>query len=86
MGSRSLLGLAVSSAVMQENLSCSVQIRFSEPFTDLEQAAGIVLGYRTPDQHYVFAELGAARSAYSIGKYATGFGWRSLVATGEEKT
>jgi len=41
------------------------------------------LGYRSQEQHYVFAELGAARSAYSIGEYVAGFGWRPLVATGQ---
>jgi hypothetical protein len=31
----------------------------------------------------VFAELGAARSAYSVGEYVSGFGWRSLVTAGQ---
>lgn len=46
------------------------------------RAAGLVIGYRSPQQHYMFAELGAARSAYSIGEFVSGFGWRPLAATG----
>jgi hypothetical protein len=76
------VGLAVSNAAMQ-NGTCRVRVRFSAPFTDSEQAGGIVLGYRSPEQHYIFAELGAARSAYSVGEYVSGFGWRPLVATGQ---
>jgi hypothetical protein len=75
------LGLAVSNVTMQNG--CRVRIRFSAAFGDQEQAGGIVLGYRTPEQHYIFAELGAARSAYSVGEYVSGFGWRPLVATGQ---
>jgi hypothetical protein len=76
------IGLAVSSVAMQ-NGTCSVKIRFSAAFGDDEQAAGIVLGYRSPEQHYIFAELGAARSAYSIGEYVSGFGWGPLVKAGQ---
>jgi hypothetical protein len=76
------MGLAVSNVSMQ-NGTCRVQIRFSAPFGTSEQAAGIVLGYRSPEQHYIFAELGASRSAYSVGEYVSGFGWRPLVATGQ---
>lgn len=76
------MGLAISSLAMQNGV-CSVRVRFSTPFGDKEQAGGIVLGYRSPEQHYVFAELGGARSAYSIGEYVSGFGWRPLVATGQ---
>lgn len=75
------VGLAASSALLQ-NGACRVRIRFSSAFDAAEQAAGIVLGYRSPDQHYVFAELGAALSAYSIGEFVSGFGWRPLIATG----
>ena len=76
------VGLAVSSAAMQ-NGTCRVRIRLSAPFGASEQAGGIVLGYRSPEQRYIFAELGAARSAYSIGENVSGFGWRPLVATGQ---
>ncbi|HMD76232.1 MAG TPA: hypothetical protein VKG86_02540 [Terracidiphilus sp.] len=76
------VGLAVSNVTMQNGM-CRVQIRFSAAFGDGEQAGGIVLGYRTPEQHYVFAELGAARAAYSVGEYVSGFGWRALLATGQ---
>jgi hypothetical protein len=75
------IGLAASNAILQ-NGRCRVRIQFSKPFGAGEQAAGIVVGYRSPEQHYVFAELGAARSAYSIGEFVNGFGWRPLVATG----
>jgi hypothetical protein len=76
------MGLAVSNVSVQNGM-CRVQIRFSAPFGEGEQAGGIVLGYRSPEQHYIFAELGAARSAYSVGEYVSGFGWRPLVATGQ---
>ncbi len=76
------MGLAVSNIVMQNGL-CRVKIRFSAPFGGSEQAGGIVLGYRSPEQHYIFAELGAAGSAYSVGEFVSGFGWRPLVATGQ---
>ncbi len=76
------MGLAVSSAAMQSG-KCRVKMRFSGPFGENEQAGGIVLGYRSPEQHYVFAELGAAHSAYSIGEYVSGFGWRPVTFTGQ---
>src|SRR5271170_826294 len=76
------MGLAVSNAVMQ-NGTCRVHIRFSAPFGGSEQAGGIVLGYRSSEQHYIFAQLGAARSAYSVGEYVSGFGWRPLATTGQ---
>jgi len=67
---------------MQHGMS-RVQVRFSGTFDETEQAGGIVLGYRSPEQHYVFAELDAAGSAYMVGEYVSGFGWRPLVATGQ---
>ncbi len=76
------IGLCVSNVMMQ-NGRCDVRMRFSAPFLGSEQAGGIVLGYRSPESHYVFAELGAARSAYSIGEFVTGLGWRPLAATGQ---
>jgi hypothetical protein len=76
------IGLAVSNVAMQSG-KCSVRLRFSAPFGDGQQSGGIVLGYRSPEQHYIFAQLGAAHSAYSIGEYVSGFGWRPLVTVGE---
>jgi hypothetical protein len=76
------VGLAVSDVTMQSGIA-QTRVRFSAPFGEPEQAGGIVLGYRSPEQRYIFAELGAARSAYSIGEYVSGFGWRPLVATGQ---
>ncbi len=78
------IGLAVSSVSLQ-NGHCRVCIRFAESFDGREQAAGIVLGYRSPEQQYIFAELGAASGAYSIGEFVTNFGWRALVATGQRQ-
>jgi hypothetical protein len=66
-----------------QNGTCSVKIRFSADFGEDEQAGGIVPGYRAPEQHYIFVELGAARSAYSVGEYVGGFGWGPLVKTGQ---
>jgi Nucleoside 2-deoxyribosyltransferase len=76
------IGLVVSDVTMQSG-TARARIRFSAGFGEPEQAGGIVLGYRSPEQRYIFAELGAARSAYSIGEYVSGFGWRPLVATGQ---
>jgi hypothetical protein len=76
------VGLAISSAAIVNGM-CRVKLRFSSPFNDGVQAGGVVIGYRSPEQHYVFAELGAARSAYSIGEYVHGFGWRPLVTAGQ---
>jgi hypothetical protein len=76
------VGLVVSDVTMQSG-TVRARVRFSAGFGEPEQAGGIVLGYRSPEQRYVFAELGAARSAYSIGEYVSGFGWRPLVATGQ---
>ncbi|HLN04040.1 MAG TPA: nucleoside 2-deoxyribosyltransferase [Bryobacteraceae bacterium] len=76
------VGLAVSNVAMQNGM-CRVKIRFSASFGKTVQAGGIVLGYRSPEHSYVFAQLGAARSAYSIGEHVVGFGWRPLVATGQ---
>jgi hypothetical protein len=66
-----------------QNGICRVTIRFSEAFNDNVQTGGLVLGYRSPEQHYIFAQLGASRRAYSIGEYVGGFGWRPLVTTGQ---
>lgn len=78
------VGLAVSNATMQSG-TCGVHICFSAPFAEPEQAAGIALGYRSPEQHYVFAQLGAARSAYTVGEFVSGFGWRSLASAGQSQ-
>jgi len=78
------VGLAVSSASMQTG-NCRVQIQFSQPFDGREQAAGIVLGYRSSEQPYVVAELGASGGAYSIAESISGFGWRQLAATGQRQ-
>ena len=79
------VGLAASSALLQ-NGSCRARVRFSSDFSTLEhQAAGLVVGYRSPDQRYVFAQLGAALRAYSIGEFVAGFGWRPLIATGSRE-
>jgi hypothetical protein len=75
------MGLAVSNAMLQ-NGRCRVRIKFSAHFGADVQAAGIVVGYRSPEQHYVFAELGAAQAAYSIGEFVSGFGWRPITVTG----
>jgi hypothetical protein len=71
------LGLAVSEAAM-ENGECEVGIRFSSPFGDQEQAAGVIIGFGSIERGYVYAELGAGQSSYVLGEYANGF-WRPLV-------
>lgn len=77
------LGLAVTNAVMQ-NGTARVTTRFSGQFSkEAVQAGGIVLGYRSPEQRYIYAQLGGAQRAYSIGELVSGFGWRPLAATGE---
>ncbi|MGD1093391.1 MAG: hypothetical protein ABSB35_15555 [Bryobacteraceae bacterium] len=76
------LGIALTNKVLQ-NGKCRVTVRFAAPFAEDEQVGGVVLGYRSLEQHYVFAELGAARSAYSVGEFVSGLGWRSLAAAGQ---
>jgi len=72
------MGLAVTNIPMANGM-CRVQIGFANQV----QAAGIVLGYRSQEQRYVFVELGGANSAYSVGEYVSGFGWRPLVTSGQ---
>ncbi len=72
------VGIAVTNVSMANGM-CRVHIRFAENV----QAGGIVLGYRSQEQRYVFVELGASNSAYSIGEYVSGFGWRPLVTSGQ---
>ena len=72
------MGLAITNIAMASGM-CRVQIRFVENV----QAGGIVLGYRSQEQRYVFVELGASNSAYSVGEYVSGFGWRPLVTSGQ---
>jgi hypothetical protein len=76
------MGLAASNIALQ-NGNCSVRIRFHQPFGEAIQVGGIVLGYRSPDSHYIFAELGGANSAYSIGESVSGVGWRAIAGVGE---
>jgi hypothetical protein len=75
------LGLAISSASMQTG-QCRVQVKFSAAFDGKEQAGGIVLGYRSPEQHYIFVEIGGVGGAYLVGEYVSGFGLRPLATTG----
>lgn len=78
------IGLAVSNGAMQSG-TCAVQVGFAAPFAGSEQAGGIILGYRSPEQHYLFVELGGHRTAYSVGEFVSGFGWTPLVATGQRE-
>jgi hypothetical protein len=77
------MGLAVSNVAMQNGM-CRVQIRFAGPFGESARTGGIVLGYRSPEQHYIFAQLAGANSAYSVGEFGSGL-WRPLVVTGERE-
>src|SRR5215471_8748152 len=76
------VGLAISNATLQNGV-CRAEVRFSSPFGEDNQGGGIVLGYRSPEQHYVVAQLGTGNAAYSIGEYISGFGWRPLVVAGQ---
>jgi hypothetical protein len=76
------MGLAITNAAMAHGW-CRVRIRFSGQFGGSVQAGGIVLGYRTQEQRYVFAQLGASNIAYSVGEYVSGLGWRALVTSGQ---
>jgi hypothetical protein len=76
------IGLAVTNIAMANGM-CRVQIRFTGQFGGNVQAAGIVVGYRSQEQRYVFVQLGASNSAYSVGEYVSGFGWRPLVTSGQ---
>jgi hypothetical protein len=76
------IGLTVTNIALANGM-CRVQVRFAGEFPGNAQAGGIVLGYRSQEQRYVFVQLGASNSAYSIGEYVSGFGWRPLVTSGQ---
>ena len=77
------IGLAISDTTLDSG-ECEVRVRFSAAFGGPEQAAGIVLGYRSRERRYVFARLGAAHSSYSIGEYTNG-SWMPLVTAGQRQ-
>ena len=76
------LGLAISNVPLQ-NGTCRIHISFTSPFGSENQAAGVVLGFRSPEQHYIFGQLGAARSAFAIGECVSGSTLRPLRTTGD---
>lgn len=79
-GDRDKPGIAASSATLQ-NGSCEVRVRFSALFNASDQqAAGLVVG--SPGQHFILAALGGAQSAYAVQEFASGSGFRPLIATG----
>lgn len=79
------IGLAVSDRFMQSG-RCRVKIRFSVSFDPARaQAGGIVLGYKTRDQHYVVVQLGAFEGAFMVSESVPGFGWRSLAYGGSRE-
>src|SRR5262249_9721431 len=79
------MGVAITDIAMANGM-CRVEIRFKSLFGDSMQTGGIVLGYRSQVQRHFFAELRASSSAYSVGEYVTGFGWRPLVTSVQIET
>lgn len=80
------MGLAISSKQMRSG-KCGVKATFAADFgsRDVVEAAGIVVGYRSRDQHYVVAQLGAREGAFVISEFVPGFGWRPLKSGGDRK-
>ena len=56
------MGIAITNRFLQDG-QFQVRLRFAGEFSEKEQAAGAVLGYRSREQHYVMAQLGAGRAA-----------------------
>jgi hypothetical protein len=75
-------GLALSNLIMQDG-KVSVKLRFEGLRSETLQSAGVVFGYTSAADRYVFAQLGASRSAYAIGEFEPGFGWRPQLLAGD---
>ncbi|HBY60754.1 MAG TPA: hypothetical protein DEH78_13095, partial [Solibacterales bacterium] len=81
-GEQFSMGLAISDRTLASG-AYQARVRFDTPFgPEQHQAAGLVLGYRSTNHHYLHVQLGAGRVAYSIGEFVPGMGWRLLEATG----
>ena len=71
-------GLAVSNLSMRAG-----QVEVSITLDSLQnQAAGVVLGFKSEQAEYLLPQLGAHRYAYLVARWEPGFGWRTLWAAG----
>jgi hypothetical protein len=50
-----------------------------------DRSGTVLLGYRSPTEHYVMIGLGGWHSAYSIGEYDPSSGWRALARAGADE-
>lgn len=75
-------GLALSNLSMQDG-KVSVKVTFEKFDPDVIQSAGVVFGYTSAADRYVYAQLGASGSAYAIGEFDPGFGWRPQLLAGD---
>jgi hypothetical protein len=76
-------GLALSSLLIR-NGTVSVKVAFSEILPSKHQGAGVVLGYVSANEPYLFAQLGAGGFGYSLGEFTPRSGWRPLLVAGSK--
>ncbi|MCA9228295.1 MAG: hypothetical protein KDA47_21895 [Planctomycetales bacterium] len=72
------LGIAIGSRPFRDGV-IETTIRLSR---NENTSAGIVFGFRALDQHYLFAQLGGWSSAYALGEYRPGIGWKPVAQAG----
>src|SRR5437016_3283160 len=75
------MGIALSNQSLQDGYA-KVKVQFESLNPADLQGAGLVIGYRSPNERYLFAQLGASQSAYSIGEFEPGTGWLPIVTGG----
>ena len=76
-------GLAASSTRWREG-KVSVMLSFSKLTPDTPQGAGLVFGYVSPNDPYLYAQVGGDTGAFILGEFAPGSGWRPIAAVGEK--
>lgn len=75
------VGLAVSNRRVQDGV-LEVRVALASIESGKHQGAGVVIGYASPNERYVYAQLAAGSSAYSIREFLPEHGWKPLAAAG----
>jgi hypothetical protein len=71
------LGICITNIQLTEGkISCRVKLPEST------SEGRVLLGYRSPNERYIMAGVGGWKSAYSIGEFEPGLGWRGLSLAG----
>jgi hypothetical protein len=79
------MGMVITNRTIQSG-RCAVVVNFSRTEQDRIFAAGLLLGFRSPDRYYVQVQLGAAQAAYTVSEYVPGLGWRPVRAAGPKNS